>query len=309
MTLQISKQQSLIIKAIAIIFVIMSHTGVFPCGGAIGVHLFLIVSGYGIYCSLEKGAENYWKKRINSVYLPYLFCVSIFLIFRFFMYGKITLLTVIVSLLGQDFNLNVDPTMWYISYIFACYLIAWTIFKLKNRPSVAFLFGVLAFGTITLCGYKYIIWHHGTIAWNYGLSFPLGALLARYRNIDENKAKYVKIGIFFLSFAATALLLPIPHEKFIKFFFTLSCAVFVYSLLTVFEINGKNIMTKIFEAIGKQSYFMYLNEAFLIGAFKLRGGVPINTLIIIVCSFICAYVMHHVFEMFVNVVSGNFCRG
>lgn len=272
MTLQISKQQSLIIKAIAIIFVIMSHTGLFPCGGAIGVHLFLIVSGYGIYCSLEKGAEDYWKKRINSVYLPYLFCASIFLIFRFFMYGKKTLLTVIVSLLGQDFNLNVDPSMWYISYIFACYLIAWTIFKLKNRPSVAFLFGVLAFGTITLCGYKYIIWHQGTIAWNYGLSFPLGMILAKYRNVDEKKAKHTKFGMLILSFAATAFLLTVPHEKFIKFFFTLSCAVFVYSLLTVFEINGKNIMTKIFEAIGKQSYFMYLNEAFLIGLFKLRGG-------------------------------------
>lgn len=63
MTFQISKQQSLIIKAVAIIFVIMSHTGVFPCGGAIGVHLFLIVSGYGIYCSLEKGTDDYWKRR------------------------------------------------------------------------------------------------------------------------------------------------------------------------------------------------------------------------------------------------------
>ena len=54
MTLDMNKQQSLIIKAFAIIFVIMFHTKVFPCGGAIGVHLFLIVSGYGIYCSLEK---------------------------------------------------------------------------------------------------------------------------------------------------------------------------------------------------------------------------------------------------------------
>lgn len=272
MTLQISKQQSLIIKAIAIIFVIMSHTGVFPCGGAIGVHLFLIVSGYGIYCSLEKGADDYWKKRINSVYLPYLFCASIFLIFRFFMYGNITLPTVIVSLLGQDFNLNADGTMWYISYIFACYLIAWLIFKLKNFPLISALFGIFAFGAITLCGYKYVIWHQGTIAWNYGLSFPLGMVLAKYRNVDKKRAEYTKIGMLILSFAATVLLLTAPHEKFIKFFFTLACAVFVYSLLTTLVTDGKSFSLRTFEVIGKYSYFMYLNEAFLIGAFKLGGG-------------------------------------
>ena len=148
MTLDMNKQQSLIIKAFAIIFVIMFHTKVFPCGGAIGVHLFLIVSGYGIYCSLEKGTDNYWGKRISSVYFPYLF-----LILRAILYGNISFVTVIISVLGQDFGLNADPTMWYIAYIFACYLIAWIVFKLKNRPIVAIMFGILAFGTITLFGY------------------------------------------------------------------------------------------------------------------------------------------------------------
>lgn len=272
MTLDISKRQSLIIKAFAIIFVIMSHTGVFPCGGAIGVHLFLIVSGYGIYCSLEKGKDDYWKKRISSVYFPYLFSSAIFLILRIFLYGKVSFTTVIVSLLGQDFNLNADPTMWYISYIFACYLIAWMIFKLKNNSSLAILFGIFAFGIITLFGYKYIIWHRGTIAWNYGLSFPLGMILAKYRSVDEKKAKYVRIGMFVLSFVTTIVLLPIPHEKFIKFFFTFSCAVLVYSLLTLLVTDEKNLLAKMLETIGKQSYFMYLNEAFIIGVLRLRGG-------------------------------------
>ena len=38
MSLRLSKNQSAIIKGIAIIFVIMSHTEVFPLGGAIGEH-------------------------------------------------------------------------------------------------------------------------------------------------------------------------------------------------------------------------------------------------------------------------------
>ena len=309
MTLELSKLQSTILKAVAIIFVIMSHTGIFPCGGAIGVHLFLVVSGYGIYCSLEKESDNYWKKRIKSVYLPYLFSTVIFLIARYFLWGKLSFTTVIISLLGLDFNRNADPTMWYISYIFACYLIAWIIFKLIKRPFLAILFGIFAFGTITLCGYKYIIWHQGTIVWNYGFSFPLGMLLAKYRLTYGKRAKTVKIGMTIFSLAITLILLPMPHEKFIKLFFTLGFAVFVYCLLTSLITNGKRFIVRIFKAIGNQSYFMYLNEAFIIGALKLRGGIALNTLIIVTCSFICAFIMHQIFQLCIKKVNNYLSRG
>lgn len=96
----------------------MSHTGVFSCGGVIGVQLFLIVNGYGIYCSMEKGANDFWKTRINFVYYPYLFCVVIFLTMRNFIYGEMSFSTVVVNLLGQDFNFNADPAIWYITYVF-----------------------------------------------------------------------------------------------------------------------------------------------------------------------------------------------
>ncbi|WP_408071432.1 acyltransferase family protein [Butyrivibrio sp. JL13D10] len=300
MTLELSKLQSTILKAVAIIFVIMSHTGTFPSGGAVGVHLFLIVSGYGIYCSLEKGSDNYWRKRIQSVYLPYLFSTVIFLIIRYYLWGNLSFTTVIISILGLDFNRNADPTMWYISYIFVCYLIAWIIFKLNKRPSLAILFGIFAFGVITLFGYKYIIWHRGTIVWNYGFSFPLGMLLAKYRLTDGHRAKYVKVGIAMFSLAITLILLPIPHEKFIKLFFTLAFAVFLYCLLTSLITNDKNFIVKFFKIIGKQSYFMYLNEAFIIRCIKTSSVVPFNTLISVVCSFMCAFVMHQIFQLFIK---------
>ncbi len=144
---------------------------------------------------------------------------------------------------------------------------------------------------------KYIIWHGGTIAWNYGLSFPLGMIIARNKNLDENKAKRVKVGILIISFVAVVLLLPVPHEKFIKFFFTLSCAVLVYNILTALRIKEINPLHKVLEGIGKQSYFMYLNESFIIGVLKLRGGVPLNALIVVLCSYICAYVMRCIYEL------------
>lgn len=87
MELNISRQETLFIKGIAILFVILSHMGLFDCGGVIGVHLFLIVSGYGICCSYENnGKTSYWKRRISSVYMPYLFSTLILLIVRLIIY-------------------------------------------------------------------------------------------------------------------------------------------------------------------------------------------------------------------------------
>lgn len=54
MQFNITRQETLFIKGIAILFVILSHMGLFDCEDMIDVHLFLIVSGYGIYCSYKK---------------------------------------------------------------------------------------------------------------------------------------------------------------------------------------------------------------------------------------------------------------
>lgn len=73
------KYSSIIIKGVAIILVILCHLGgktgsvVFTPLGGIGVAIFLFLSGYGLEKSYEKkGLNNYWKKKISYVFLPYL---------------------------------------------------------------------------------------------------------------------------------------------------------------------------------------------------------------------------------------------
>lgn len=131
----LTKQKTSIIKGIAILLVMLSHCGLMECGGAIGVDLFLIVSGFGIYISSNKGIDNFWKKRVSSVYFPYLFTTLVFLIIRITLGFRPTILEVLISILGLDFNLNVDPTMWYISYIFAMYVLAYFYMKYENTCS------------------------------------------------------------------------------------------------------------------------------------------------------------------------------
>ena len=208
---EVSKKQTTCIKGIAILLVILGHLSLIDCSGAWGVHLFLIISGYGMYCSYESsGLKLFWKKRMEAVWEPYFFCTITFLLVRIFLHEKFSIANVIGSLIGLDFGLNIDPTMWYISYIFAMYTIFFFAIKIKNRKVGIFIAGVLQV-IITGLGYLSIAWHRGTIAWAYALSFPIGVIWGKIRNTEITPKK--KKAICILSFAFSALVVAHRYGK------------------------------------------------------------------------------------------------
>lgn len=72
-----SVDQSVLGKTIAIILVVFDHLGFIQKGGAIGVSIFLVLSGYGLTKSYEKikyDLRGYWKKRVANVYIPFVMC-------------------------------------------------------------------------------------------------------------------------------------------------------------------------------------------------------------------------------------------
>lgn len=199
----------------------------------IGVHLFLIVSGYGVYCSYENnGKSSYWKRRISSVYMPYLFSRLVLFVLRLMIYkvNNYSWKRLLITLAGLDFNLNIDPTMWY---IFACYFIAWSIFKIgsdKLKTWLALIFGTFCFFVITACGYKHIIWHRGTNAWAYGVSFPFGMFMAKERKQQGKLLPAIKNLLVIVSSVGWGILLKKQHDSWIKFFFTLSSAILIMAI-------------------------------------------------------------------------------
>lgn len=90
--MQISKDQTSLLKGIAIFLVLFDHIGEnvgwlpsLPLG-AVGVYMFLFLSGYGLMRSaITNGIAGYWMKRVKKVYLPYIvvlvFCAVLSLIF------------------------------------------------------------------------------------------------------------------------------------------------------------------------------------------------------------------------------------
>lgn len=286
MEFMLTKQKTSIIKGIAILLVMLSHCGLMECGGAIGVDLFLVVSGFGIYISSNKDIDKFWKKRVTSVYCPYLFSTLVFLIIRITLGFRPTIFQVLISILGLDFNMNIDPTMWYISYIFAMYVLAYFYMKYENT-CFRVMGGGLFILIVTLCGYKHFIWHSGTIAWAYGLSFPIGFLLGKYKDTMRDKIKIV--GTF--SLVISLGLMFVEHVTYIKMLFPLAI-----SLSIVIFIAYSHIDCKAMRFIGSNSYFMYLNERLVISSVScLINNSVVKYFVSIIVSLFFALVLSRLY--------------
>lgn len=277
--LEINRNNTNLIKFIAILMVVLGHLDYLDCAGVWGVHLFLFVSGYGIVCSVEKnGLKDYWKKRINTVFLPYLFSTTIFLLIRILLGEQLLLKQIIASLCGLDFGLNLDATMWYISYIFALYLIVWVVYKLRNNSLLAIAMGVVMMVIITAAGFFGVVWHKGTIAWAYLFSFPLGVLIAKYRTLSVSKVHKL----------AAQLLILIPaigisiteygkmHGGVEELVFTFSASLAIFVICTMFTVpNIRNGFLR--RLVGELPFWIYLNEGFILQHKQLfvGGGMQI----------------------------------
>lgn len=292
----LTKEKTQVIKCLAILFVIMSHCGLMECGGAIGVDLFLIISGFGLYHSYTNSkGHNYWLKRIKAVYFPYLYCTVIFLPIHILLGTELDYKSVVISLLGQDFGFNIDPTMWYISFIFFMYVIAWVYFRFSDNYRYL---GRIVVATmvliVTICGYKHYIWHAGTIAWAYGLSFPIGLFFAE----SEKEVKKIIAPSTFCFLCLSLALAFVPHEKYVKLLFPLTISLFLFFLIGFCKFK-KSFIYKVTLLCGKYSFFIYLNEGLAISLVrKYITNVSIWMFVgSLLVSFFSAFVIAECYNM------------
>lgn len=150
--MSISQETSIVLKGIAILFVVTGHLGVIPRGGAMGVSIFLALSGYGLTRRWNKnGKDRFWKNRIKTVWFPYFvwtaFLIILCLIFHYPKIYSMSALDYLLTLLGINSKPILDPTMWYIPYIFLCYSIFYFVFSCMKKR-VARTIGITAFSIV-----------------------------------------------------------------------------------------------------------------------------------------------------------------
>ena len=187
-----SKKECTVLKGIAILTVILSHTcgvcrlfdGIPLLGNDLicsaickaGMPLFLFISGYGLHASyIENGLKDYWKKKLISVLLPYFIIQAIAMIIHTARYGNDRSILYNISVLtGINADNSYDPTMWYISYILFWYLIFFISYIIGKGE----LISVLIIGLVSLAGFLYVPFYWGKNADYCIMTFFAGILTA-----------------------------------------------------------------------------------------------------------------------------------
>ena len=193
-----------ILRGVAILSVLLTHTHYISLLGLGGIVLFLILSGYGLQCSCEEnGLRGYWKKRIEKVWLPYVL-VGLFDVLAI---CRRDLRVILCTVIGLDLGLIADSTMWYISYIMLWYgayylsvLCTRRIGDAKIRAAV--LLALLSvFSLIFVRLYHLGFWSAASGVSLYPAAFPLGVLLAlvRKKRVSETQYSLFWLTLLFLS--------------------------------------------------------------------------------------------------------------
>jgi peptidoglycan/LPS O-acetylase OafA/YrhL len=207
------------LKGLAILLVIVSHLNVVrfislpaSCAfaGAWGVAMFLLLSGFGLTQSyVAKGLQiGFIPKRFKKVIVPYMLVTAVWLVLDVvFKKASYSILTIVLGLLGLDYTSAIDPTMWFVTFIIAWYLIFFAIFSLPMRDWAK---------AIVLLIFAFAIRHFAPdflpsrTAWQWGLHaypFVLGVALGlSYRSADRLAKPGTQVGVFAI-LACTCLIL------------------------------------------------------------------------------------------------------
>lgn len=265
------------LKGIAIILILLGHLQIIRHASAWGVAIFLIVSGFGLTQSYSKnGIDNFFKKRISKVLLPYFIVTLIWIITDAFIGIKHSIVATILTLLGINFNAEFDKTMWYITFILLWYLLFYLTFKFVKNDTVKIIILFLIFSIIFFAFRSIFPLAVGVQL--YTLDFPIGVLLSMYYkkllNIKEKHLMVIQsiltIGCLFMFYifhsyfnSAIAYLLE-------SLFFALTSISF-FGLLSMYSIKLKFI-----EFIGNISFEIYLFEGVFINNYKFIFNLSIN---------------------------------
>ena len=306
--LLLSREQSTCIKAIAITCVVICHvlnnyTRIFTPLGGIGVCIFLILSGYGLSVSIDsRGIKGYWKKRIISVWIPYMFLETVIV---FIKEGRVINFGYLldISLIQPKFVLG-----WYLNYIFICY----TYFYFIERFIKSFRTKMMLYGVISLILLGYTFYIKDGLKFEQSFSFLIGIVLARcdVSKLIKNKIVWLNLclGVFLLSVKQISFIREIQVcyyflDFFLKTFISIGIIIFVLVNWKFYE--GLKIK-KALVHVGKSSYIIYLVHGYLLILFvKLKGYANI---FIIATFCVCCFVATVVYYYFITFIQKIIAR-
>lgn len=276
LNIRISRDESTILKGIAILTVILAHANGwghafvsipllksadamgFLCQG--GMTLFLFMSGYGLYQSYSsKKLLNYWDNKISKVFIPAVIIQALWVIAYSVYSGQFWR---IVEGTGESFfaeiicinsSNNFDGTMWYLSYLLFCYLVFYCFAKLSgNRFNIIFFLIIWSI-LVPLC---FVLWPDCR---RYIMAFSLGVV---YSYLIKDADKELSRLHFGMAACIGIILSPFYFALFLEksyFIDNVAGTVLAASMIMLVKLIGAEHLS-VLKWIGNISFYIYLIE-------------------------------------------------
>lgn len=188
-----------------------SSTGIMKTAlsfGGAGVHVFILVSGFGLYLSYLSHPTTYaefLKKRFLKVYFPYLLILPAFVVFYLIAKHSFDILTLtshvfLFKMFSHTWDTSYAYSLWFISTIFQFYLFWPIILKLAENKKGLLLSIVISLGWAALVGWlgKQNDRAWGSFFLQYLWEFVLGMKLAEVYKESPWKVTVPRYGILML---------------------------------------------------------------------------------------------------------------
>lgn len=277
----------------------------FSSYGGAGVHIFFILSGFGLYYSfLKKGfhLKDYVKKRVFRTYLPYIFIILISACLPFMYEGEDRAIAVLSHILlfkmaVPRYESSFGVQMWYMSTIFQFYLVFPILINFLKKIDIKKVFFISIIISLVWATISSIFDLNNNICLNYFFlqyiwEFVLGMYFCKlYVNnkISIDKINVLELIVIFIS---TFLIYGIMSIKggFLKNYNDIFSVVSFGALTLI--IYKMKIFNNILTVLGKYSYEIYLTHYLVMSiTFNyLKSSSLITALLTIVLVFVVAYV-------------------
>lgn len=269
---EIGIEDTKILKGLAIIAIVFTHANAphFDLLGklsfinwnilcAIGLSMFLFLSGYGVFKSYKRsGLNSYWENKIRRVMLPYVVCHVAWLALSVFQNGSIEFeyVDLLTSFIGIRTTSVLCSSMWYISFTWFLYFIFFVSFTLLPE---------------NMAVYSMLIWVGGLLivtpnVWPDGgacsILFPIGVLWANYENkikVSMFEKKYIFI-VLMVTILGAFMCIKINYFSFVGHFIknvirvllVICCIYYVKNIIFIDK------MKRVLIFFGDCSYYLYL---------------------------------------------------
>ena len=304
----LSNKSTKSLKGLLALFIIFHHvsqkitTGEnfsnFEYMGRYIVALFFFLSGYGLYFQYSNNAtymENFLRKRLTRIFIPFFVFVVIYVIYRATL-GEVVNVDFFLSF-WRDHN-NIIYNGWFINSIIVLYVIFYVSFKKKDSKIAIFK---LVFFTLV-----YIFWkayqNHGD--WEYVsiMAFLLGVFWMKDRSIID---KFIEKNYFVLLVSFSILMYVFRRyevimknigitNKYVYYVIVGNLYTMIFVVYFLLLINKLNFSNKYLNFLGDISFEIYMIHGLVmhyLGKFFVSSAVNdvIYTIVVLLVSIVFAY--------------------